>query len=221
MDDCLGEWRDFLKEELAAPYFEAITAKVLGERQTKSILPSADLVFASFKTCPLDKLRVIIIGQDPYPTKEHATGLAFSVPSDLRPLSKSLQNIFKELSEDLNRPIRENGDLIAWAKQGVLLLNTVLTIEEGKTNSHKQLGWQQFTDAVIQKIAQKKSSCVFILWGNSAQEKASLIKGNSSHLILKSPHPSPLSAYRGFFGSKPFSKTNEWLISQNKKPINW
>lgn len=217
----IGDWKYFLAEEIRAPYFLELNERIIAERASTSILPEQHDIYNAFGKCPIDKLKVIIVGQDPYPTRGHANGLAFSVSNNVQPLAKSLQNIFKELASDLKYPIRETGDLTSWAEQGVLLLNTVLTVEESKADSHKNYGWQNFTDSVLIKIAKEKKGCVFILWGNSAQAKAGILPLNSSHLILKAPHPSPLSSYRGFFGSKPFSKANEWLISQQMNFINW
>jgi uracil-DNA glycosylase len=170
--------------------------------------------------CPFDELKVVILGQDPYPTKGHAHGLCFSVEPGVKPFPKSLLNIFKEIQLDLGLPMPENGNLARWAEQGVLLLNSVLTVEEGKPDSHKAFGWEKFTDAVIQTINEQKTGVVFMLWGSKAISKESFID-SSKHLILKSVHPSPLSAYRGFFGCKHFSKTNEFLRMMEQTEIQW
>jgi uracil-DNA glycosylase len=170
--------------------------------------------------CPIDDLKVVILGQDPYPTKGHAHGLCFSVEPDVKPFPKSLLNIFKEIQLDLGISMPENGNLTRWAEQGVLLLNSVLTVEEGKPDSHKGFGWEKFTDSVIQTINEQKSGVVFMLWGSKAISKEVFID-SSKHLILKAVHPSPLSAYRGFFGCKHFSKTNEFLRMMEQTEIQW
>lgn len=167
-----------------------------------------------------ENVKVIIIGQDPYPTAKHAQGLCFSVSSETTPLPKSLLNINKELLSDLNINNQHTGNLESWAEQGVLLLNSVLTVKTGNIHSHKNKGWEIFTDVIIQQLNQKKQHLVFILWGNYAQKKGKLIN-ITRHLVIKDPHPSPLSAYRGFFGSKPFSKTNNYLKENQLKPIDW
>jgi uracil-DNA glycosylase len=168
----------------------------------------------------LPKVKVVILGQDPYPTKGHAHGLAFSVDKSVKPLPKSLQNIYKELQSDVSITAPLNGELLHWAEQGVLLLNTVLTVHEGRPDSHSGKGWERFTDAVLTAVNRYTENTVFILWGAKAQAKVSLID-LERHFVIQSPHPSPLSAYRGFFGSKPFSRTNAYLINQGKKPIIW
>lgn len=183
-----------------------------------SVLPETDLVLNAFTT-PFDDVKVVIVGQDPYPTAGHAMGLAFSVPSTVKPLPKSLINIFQELKDDLGIE-RTNGDLTDWANQGVLLLNTSLTVEQGKPGSHNNIGWQEITTQAIRTIDKHRENVVFILWGNHAIKKAQLID-EEKHYIIVSPHPSPLAAHRGFFGSKPFSRTNNYLISKNITPINW
>jgi uracil-DNA glycosylase len=162
----------------------------------------------------------VILGQDPYPTPGHAHGLCFSCDSHVRPLPKSLQNIFKEYEDDLGKKAPENGDLNFWAEQGILLLNSILTVRKGEPLSHSKRGWEQFTDAVIQKINEEKEGIIFLLWGSPAQAKGAHVDRNK-HIVLTAPHPSPLSAHRGFFGSKPFSKVNEELKKQSKTPINW
>ena len=213
-------WKSVLSETFEQPYFEELIHKVKKAYQTQPVWPKGKQLFAAFDLCPFDDVKVVILGQDPYPTPGNAHGLCFSVPEDVRPLAKSLQNIFKEIQSDLAIPIPENGNLERWAKQGVFLLNTVLTVTAFQPNSHKSYGWETFTDAVIQKLSEQKEGIVFLLWGAQAQKKVHLIDAKKHH-ILKAPHPSPLSAHRGFFGCKHFSKTNDLLILQNKEPINW
>lgn len=185
----------------------------------KAIYPKEENVFQALKLTPLEEVRVVILGQDPYHGENQAQGLAFSVPDDQK-LPPSLRNIFKELGDDLGIPSPKKGDLTSWAKQGVLLLNTVLTVEAGKAGSHHNRGWEAFTDEVLKAVNRERKNVVFILWGSPAQKKASLID-ESRNLILRSAHPSPLSSYRGFFGSKPFSKTNEYLRSHGLREIRW
>jgi len=198
-----------------------LKAYLVDEQQLgKTILPPASQWFNALNSKPFDKLKVMILGQDPYPTEGHAHGLCFSVLPEVKPLPKSLLNINKELFEDLGINNSHTGYLQSWADQGVLLLNAVLTVERGNANAHQGKGWEHFTDAVIQTINDNAENVVFILWGAYAQKKGALIDENKHH-ILKSAHPSPLSAYRGFWGSKPFSKTNDYLIAQGKTPINW
>ena len=215
-------WRTVLSTEFEKPYFTELIQKVRAAYQEKpqQIFPKGAQIFRAFDTCPFHQVKVVILGQDPYPTKGHAHGLCFSVEPDVRPLPKSLNNIFKELQADLGLPFPENGNLIAWAQQGVLLLNSILTVEEGMPDSHKNFGWETFTDAVIAQINAQKNNVVFILWGAKAAQKASFID-NSKHLILKSVHPSPLSAHRGFFGCRHFSKTNAFLRMTQQQEIQW
>jgi uracil-DNA glycosylase len=215
-------WRAVLSTEFEKPYFTELIQKVRAAYQEKpqQIFPKGAQIFRAFDTCPFHQVKVVILGQDPYPTKGHAHGLCFSVEPDVRPLPKSLNNIFKELQADLGLPFPENGNLIAWAQQGVLLLNSILTVEEGIPDSHKNFGWEIFTDAVIAQINAQKNNVVFILWGAKAAQKASFID-NSKHLILKSVHPSPLSAHRGFFGCRHFSKTNAFLRMTQQQEIQW
>jgi len=215
-------WRAVLSTEFEKPYFTELIQKVRAAYQEKpqQIFPKGAQIFRAFDTCPFHQVKVVILGQDPYPTKGHAHGLCFSVEPDVRPLPKSLNNIFKELQADLGLPFPENGNLIAWAQQGVLLLNSILTVEEGMPDSHKNFGWEIFTDAVIAQINAQKNNVVFILWGAKASQKASFID-NSKHLILKSVHPSPLSAHRGFFGCRHFSKTNAFLRMTQQQEIQW
>lgn len=220
--DLHSSWKEILNDELQKPYYVELTDEVkrLYIDKKGSIFPEVTDIFRAFDLCPLDAVKVVILGQDPYPTKGHAHGLCFSVEPDVRPFPKSLNNIFKEIQDDLGKPIPSDGNLERWAKQGVLLLNSVLTVEEGKPDSHKGLGWEKFTDAVIRKINVQKEGIVIILWGSKAIAKEEMID-KSKHLILKSVHPSPLSAYRGFFGCKHFSKSNEFLRMMEKPEIDW
>ena len=214
-------WLEHIGEEFNKPYMGDLKAFLLKEKaQGKNILPPASLWFNAMNSMSFDKLKVVILGQDPYPTPGHAHGLCFSVLPEVKPLPKSLLNINTELKDDLGIDNSHNGYLQSWADQGVLLLNAVLTVEQGKPNSHQGRGWETFTDAIIQTINQEKEHVVFILWGAYAQKKAAHID-NRKHHIIKSAHPSPLSAYRGFFGSKPFSQTNQYLEKMGKEPINW
>ena len=214
-------WLIHLKDEFEKPYMQQLKSFLLDEKQKgKTILPNSSEWFNALNSMPFDKLKVVILGQDPYPTEGHAHGLCFSVLPDVKPLPKSLLNINKELMDDLNINNSHSGYLQSWADQGVLLLNSVLTVEKGNANAHQGQGWEQFTDAIIQTVNDQAENIVFILWGAYAQKKGALID-TSKHNILKSAHPSPLSAYRGFFGSKPFSKTNDYLKSHNKNMINW
>jgi uracil-DNA glycosylase len=215
-------WKRELAVEFEKPYFTALIKFVKSEYSAheNGIFPKGNQVFRAFDACPFDQVKVVLLGQDPYPTRGHAHGLCFSVEPDVSPLPKSLNNIFKELENDLGIPPRQNGDLNHWAEQGVLMLNSVLTVREGEANSHAKRGWETFTDAVIEKLAQNRSGIVYILWGSKALEKAKSVD-LATNLILHSPHPSPLSSYRGFFGSKPFSKTNAYLVEQGEEGIRW
>jgi uracil-DNA glycosylase len=186
----------------------------------KTILPPKENWFNALNNTPFEQVKVVILGQDPYPTPGHAHGLSFSVLPEVNPLPKSLQNINKELLDDLGIDNRHNGYLMPWAKQGVLLLNAVLTVEANKTNAHQKQGWEVFTDEIIQQLNQQREHLVFILWGSYAQKKGAFID-QQKHLVINSPHPSPLSAYRGFFGSKPFSQTNQYLQKHQNQPIDW
>jgi uracil-DNA glycosylase len=215
-----ADWKVKLEEEFQKQYYQELTVFLDDAYLNSSVLPPRELILNAFDKCSLADLKVVIIGQDPYPTKGHAHGLSFSVEEDVSPLPKSLQNIFKELNEDLNLELPKNGNLERWAKQGVLLLNNVLTVEEGRADSHAYKGWEKFTDAVLNLINKEKENVVFLLWGKKAQEKGKLIDVNK-HLILTSVHPSPLSVYRGFYGCKHFSKTNQFLSSKGLKEIEW
>lgn len=214
-----NSWDSLLSEEYKKDYFKNLMDFIKEEYKTKTIYPKQTEVFNAFRYTDYDNVKVVILGQDPYHGPNQAEGLSFSVSNDvLKP--PSLKNIFKELESDLGIPFPTNNSLKPWAKEGVLLLNAVLTVEEHTPTSHKDKGWEQFTDNVISIINQKKTPVVFILWGSYARNKKSLIT-NPIHYIIESPHPSPFSAYNGFFGSKPFSKTNEFLKSQNIKEISW
>jgi len=212
-------WNKVLFEEFQAPYFDKIRSFVRGEYQNKTIYPPAKHIFKAFNSTPFDKVKVVIIGQDPYHGEGQAHGLCFSVNKGIK-IPPSLRNIFKEIESDIGCCPSESGDLQRWADQGVLLLNNVLTVEKGKANSHKGIGWEAFTAKAIKELSSKRHGLVFLLWGRLAQEKESLIDFDR-HLVLKSVHPSPLSAYNGFFGCKHFSKTNAYLKSINKNPIDW
>jgi len=216
-----NSWLNELEDEFYKPYMKELKKFLLEEiNKDKKILPKSSLWFNALNSTPINKIKVVILGQDPYPTIGHAHGLCFSVLPNVKPLPKSLLNINKELFDDLGIDNSHTGYLQPWAKQGILLLNAVLTVEAGKSNSHQGKGWEKFTDKIIDIINKKCNNIVFILWGAYAQKKGISIDTNR-HLIIKSPHPSPLSAYRGFFGSKPFSKTNNYLNKYNKEIIDW
>ncbi len=216
-----SSWLEHLQDEFEKPYMQELKLFLQSEKQTgKNILPPTSLWFNSLNSTPFDKVKVVILGQDPYPTVGHAHGLCFSVLPEVNPLPKSLMNINKELQTDLGIDNNHNGYLQGWADQGVLLLNAVLTVEAGNANAHQGKGWETFTDAIIQCINEQKEHIVFILWGAYAQKKGVHID-TRKHYIIKSAHPSPLSAYRGFFGSKPFSRTNSYLEEFGEEPINW
>jgi len=215
-------WKEQLKGEFEKPYFEQLTAFVREEYQKypESVFPKPGQIFRAFDACPFDKVKVVMLGQDPYPTRGHAHGLCFSVESNVRPLPKSLKNIYTEIESDLKIQCPEDGDLNRWAEQGVLMLNAVLTVREGQPGSHANKGWELFTDAVIRILAEKRSGLVYMLWGSYAQKKAHVVDAENN-LIIRSPHPSPLSAYRGFYGSKPFSQANAYLESTGQTIISW
>ncbi len=213
-------WKEELKEEFEKPYFEKIVQFLKSEKTAgKVIYPPGKLIFNAFDTTTFSKVKVVIIGQDPYHNPGQAHGLCFSVPDQVQP-PPSLVNIFKELQTDLEIPISRSGNLEKWAKQGVLLLNASLTVEANKPMSHSELGWNIFTDEVIKHVSQKKEHVVFMLWGKFAQNKAVLLD-ESKHKVLKAAHPSPLSAYNGFFGCGHFSKANAWLREKGEQPIDW
>lgn len=213
-----NSWDIILKEEMDKEYFIKLKEFIINERKSKNIYPPAKDLFSAFRLTEFDNIKVVILGQDPYHEEGEAMGLSFSVREGIK-MPPSLMNIFKELYSDLGIK-RIKTDLSDWAKQGVFLLNTVLTVEEGKPNSHKDKGWELFTDEVIKKISNVKENIVFILWGNNAREKESIIDKNK-HYIICSPHPSPFSANKGFFGSKPFSKTNKYLESKGISTIKF
>ena len=214
-----NNWDTILKEEFEKEYFKELMKFVSQEYKNKTIYPKQNDVFNAFRYTDFDNVKVVILGQDPYHGPNQAEGLSFSVSNDvLKP--PSLKNIFKELESDLKIPFPEHNSLKPWAKEGVLLLNAVLTVEEHNPTSHKNHGWETFTDDIIKIINNKKTPVVFILWGSYKKKKKSLIT-NPIHYVIESPHPSPFSAYSGFFGSKPFSKTNDFLKSKGLKEINW
>jgi uracil-DNA glycosylase len=217
-----SSWKKALESEFSKPYFEKLASFVSSEFENHpgAIFPERNQIFRAFEACPFDKVKVVILGQDPYPTKGHAHGLCFSCESEVTPLPKSLKNIFKELQSDVATDPRTTGDLSFWAEQGVLLLNATLTVREGQPESHANQGWEIFTDAVINTLNEEKNNVVYMLWGSKAQRKAENVDA-SRNLILQAPHPSPLSAYRGFFGCKHFSKCNEFLENQAEETINW
>ena len=212
------DWNIILKDIYNSKEYKILINKVKEEYKTKTIYPSFNNVFKALEFTPYKNVKAVIIGQDPYHGEGEANGLCFSVNKDIKQ-PPSLRNIFKELKSDLNIEATSN-DLSSWAKEGVLLLNSCLTVIKDKPNSHKDIGWQFFTDNIISKLNERKEPIVFILWGNYAKTKKKLIT-NKNHLIIESSHPSPLGAYKSFFNSKPFSKTNNFLIKNNIKPINW
>ena len=214
-----NSWEERLKSEFEKPYFEVLANFVREEYKTQKVFPSVDKVFNAFDKCPFDAVKVVIIGQDPYHNIDQANGLAFSVNEGVK-IPPSLINIYKELATDLGETIPKTGNLEHWSTQGVLLLNATLTVRAHTPGSHQGKGWEQFTDTVIDTLSDECSGLVFMLWGNYAQQKGKNIDANR-HLVLKSPHPSPLSAHRGFFGNKHFSKANNYLIGLGKKPIEW
>jgi len=214
-----ASWKRELAEEFAKPYFADLKAFLLDEKSRYRIYPKGRDIFAAYNLTPFDRVKVVILGQDPYHGPNQAHGLAFSVQRGIAH-PPSLQNIFKELHDDLGCSVPKDGTLEKWAKQGVFLLNTVLTVRAGQAHSHKEHGWERFTDATIKALSDRREHLVFILWGRPAQMKAPLIDA-SKHHIITSPHPSPLSAYRGFFGSRPFSRTNAYLQANGIAPIDW
>lgn len=211
-------WHKLLAPECSKPYFASLNQQVNDAYSNAIVYPKKEDIFNALNMTPFDNIKVVILGQDPYHGPNQAHGLSFSVLCEKLP--PSLKNIYKELMADLNITPATRGDLTAWANQGILLLNATLTVEASKANSHKKFGWSYFTDKIIQLINDEKDHVVFILWGNFAQKKASYIN-EDKHLVIRDVHPSPLSASRGFFESKPFSKTNHYLTSQNLQPINW
>ena len=214
-----NDWDEVLKVIWNSNGFKKFYNMIMDEYDKKVIYPPKDYIFNALKLTSYKNTKVVIVGQDPYHGEHQAHGLSFSVQKGVK-LPPSLQNIYKELESDLGIPPREDGDLTGWAKQGVLMLNAVLTVEKDKAASHRNLGWEPMTDYIIKTLNKKEEPVVFILWGNFAKEKANLIT-NPNHYIIISPHPSPFSAYSGFFGSKSFSKTNNYLISKGLTPIDW
>ena len=212
-------WNEILAEEMQKDYYQELQAFVQKRRAEVRVFPEEKNVFNALELTPFESVKVVILGQDPYHGFGQAHGLSFSVQKGI-PLPPSLRNIYKELQEDIGGGLPTEGDLSHWAKQGVLLLNTVLTVEEGNANSHKGMGWERLTNRLIESLNKLKHPVIFILWGKPAQDKEKLIT-NPNHVILKAPHPSPLSAYRGFFGSRPFSRVNDILIQQGQTPIRW
>ena len=214
-----SSWKDKLTSEFEKPYFADLVNFVKQEYTSYTVYPNGRQLFNAFEKTPFPNVKVVILGQDPYHEPGQAHGLCFSVNEGV-PLPPSLQNIYKELETDLGIPVRSSGNLEHWASQGVLLLNATLTVRAHQAGSHQRRGWETFTDAVIHRIAEEKEHIVFILWGSYAQQKGAFVD-QRKHLVIKSPHPSPLSSYRGFFGSKPFSKANEYLEATGQKPISW
>ena len=214
-----ASWKKVLQDEFEKPYFAQLTNFVRDEYKTKKIFPPGNMIFSAFDHCPFDKVKVVIIGQDPYHNDGQAHGLCFSVNTGVD-FPPSLINIFKEIERDLGKPMPTSGNLERWADQGVLLLNATLTVQAHSAGSHQGRGWETFTDAVIRKVAQEKEHVVFMLWGNYAQQKGAVVDGQK-HLVLKSVHPSPLSAYRGFIGCGHFSAANNYLIEKGLSPIHW
>lgn len=215
-----NDWLPAMEEEFKKPYYRQLYSFVREEYGKNVVYPPADDIFNAFHFTPLNEVKVLLLGQDPYHNVNQAHGLSFSVLPEQKEIPPSLQNIYKELQDDMGCYIPNNGYLKKWAEQGVLLLNTVLTVRAHQANSHQGKGWEQFTDAVIQAVNAQDRPIVYFLWGRPAQMKASMLT-NPKHLILKAPHPSPLSAYRGFFGCKHFSKANEFLVANGIEPIDW
>lgn len=214
-----NDWDEQLKEETEKDYFQELRYKLAKEYKLHKVYPPKEDLFKALKLTPYQDTKVVILGQDPYHGPGQAHGLSFSVKPGVR-IPPSLVNIYKELQSDLGVPIPNHGTLVHWAEQGVLLLNTVLTVRDGEANSHKGLGWERFTDAVIEKLNERDKPVVFILWGSHAQKKGAFID-RKKHLVIQSVHPSPLSVHRGFFGSRPFSKANAFLAAHGIKPVDW
>ena len=219
MSTVASDWLPYFQEEAGKEYYKELTAKVKSEYAKYRVFPPKDQVFSAFSLTSYKDVKVVIIGQDPYHNVGQAHGLCFSVQKGID-VPPSLQNIYQELHDDLGCYIPNNGMLSKWAEQGVLLLNTVLTVRAHEANSHRGFGWERFTDRVIELVDAKEEPVVFLLWGSPAQKKEAMLH-NPNHLVLKAPHPSPLSAYRGFFGCRHFSKTNEFLASHGQTPIDW
>lgn len=214
-----ASWKDVLQDEFQQPYFQSLVSFIKQEKTAgKTIYPPGSLIFNAFNTTPFDEVKVVILGQDPYHNPGEAMGLSFSVPKGVR-TPPSLKNIYKELNEDIGITIPSHGDLTAWAEQGVFLLNAMLTVERNKPKSHHKIGWQDFTDAVIRKLSEKRDNLVFMLWGGFARKKKVLVD-TDRHLVLESAHPSPLAG-NAFFGNHHFSKANDYLRENGKEPIDW
>ncbi|MFY0741420.1 uracil-DNA glycosylase [Solibacillus silvestris] len=221
MEQLTNSWKDLLAQEAEHPYYKLLETFLERQYMEETVYPKKENIFNALRLTDYDNVKVVILGQDPYHGPNQAHGLSFSVEKGQK-LPPSLKNMMKELQQDIGCEIPEHGDLTSWAKQGVLLLNTVLTVQAGKANSHKGQGWEHFTNAVIELLAKREQPIVFLLWGKPAQSKRMLIEQiSSNHIILQSPHPSPLSAHRGFFGSRPYSKANEALLSLGQQPIDW
>lgn len=214
-----NDWDTELKDEFEKPYYQALRTFLKEEYTQQEVYPPMDQLWTAFQLTPFKDVKVVILGQDPYHGPGQAHGLSFSVNPDVR-IPPSLRNMFKELVEDVGCEMPETGSLTGWAKQGVLLLNTVLTVRQGEAHSHRQKGWEKFTDAVIHHLSERHDRIVFVLWGRPAQTKKQLID-LAKHAVVESVHPSPLSAHRGFFGSRPYSQANDRLIAWGKAPINW
>ena len=220
MPQISGDWLPAVKAEFAKPYYRDLYRFVRKEYAEHTVYPPADQIFNALHLTPLGKVKVVILGQDPYHNAHQAHGLCFSVPEDQKDIPPSLINIYRELHDDVGCRMPQTGCLTKWAEQGVLLLNTVLTVRAHQANSHKGHGWEQFTDAIIQAVEEQDRPIVYMLWGTPAQSKAVMVT-NPRHLVLKAPHPSPLSAYRGFFGCRHFSQCNEFLEAHGETPVDW
>ncbi|WP_411343143.1 uracil-DNA glycosylase [Paenibacillus sp. WLX1005] len=214
-----NDWDDILKEEMEKPYFKELMSWLDEEYEQHTIYPPRDLLFQAFRLTPYSEVKAVILGQDPYHGAGQAEGLSFSVQPGVK-VPPSLRNIYIELQEDTGAPIPKHGSLVSWGKHGVLLLNTALTVRAGQAASHRGKGWEKFTDAVIRLLNERPKPIVFILWGNHAAEKEALIN-TEHHAIIRSAHPSPFAARKGFFGSRPFSRTNDFLTEQGQQPIDW
>ena len=220
MAQIAGDWLPAVRAEFAKPYYRELYQFVRKEYESGTVYPPADQIFNALHLTPLGKVKVVILGQDPYHNVHQAHGLCFSVPEDQREIPPSLINIYRELHDDVGCRMPQTGCLTKWAEQGVLLLNTVLTVRAHQANSHRNHGWEQFTDAIIRAVETQDRPIVYMLWGTPAQSKASMVT-NPKHLVLKAPHPSPLSAYRGFFGCRHFSQCNEFLKTHGETPVDW
>ena len=220
MAQIAGDWLPAVRAEFAKPYYRELYQFVRKEYESGTVYPPADQIFNALHLTPLGKVKVVILGQDPYHNVHQAHGLCFSVPEDQREIPPSLINIYRELHDDVGCRMPQTGCLTKWAEQGVLLLNTVLTVRAHQANSHRHHGWEQFTDAIIRAVETQDRPIVYMLWGTPAQSKAPMVT-NPKHLVLKAPHPSPLSAYRGFFGCRHFSQCNEFLKTHGETPVDW